>query len=80
MVGTQTVPRRAISTSVSSSSSMPCSTESAPARTASLTPEAPYEWIATLCPSAWAASTIAFISSNVIVCVVSTLSKLPRDP
>ena len=33
-----------------------------------------------LVPSACAASTIAFISSKVIVCVVSTLSKLPRDP
>ena len=41
MVGTQTVPRLTISAIVSSSSSMPCSTESAPARTASFTPDGP---------------------------------------
>ena len=33
-----------------------------------------------LAPCACAVSTIAFISSKVTVCVVSTLSKLPRDP
>ena len=73
-----TVPRVAISRSVASSTSTACSSESAPARTASRAPLAPYEWIAIFFPYACAVSVAAFISSNVKVWLVLTLSNPPH--
>ena len=60
--------------------SVACSTESAPARTASRAPSGPYEWIAIRLPARCATSTAAFISSNENVWKPVTSWSLPVEP
>ena len=64
-VGTSDVPRSFISRTVAALAKVPCSIESTPARTAASMPASAWAWAATLRPSEWAVSTIAFISASV---------------
>ena len=56
MVGTSDTPRSAMISMVSSSSPVPCSMPSMPARTSSATDCSSKQWAVTLAPSSWAAS------------------------